>query len=71
MSRQLDDFLAALSSLRAEGEMTPAGMSAALVMLAHELDARVEDPAEAQRVFDDILDRMCLTWRAKTRALSV
>lgn len=68
MSRQLNDFITVLGELRAGGEMTPARMSAALVLLAHELDTRAEDPAEAQRVFDDILDRMCLTWRAKTRA---
>ena len=68
MSRQLDDFLAALSRLRAGGEMTPAGMSTALVLLAHELDSRITNPDEAQDLFDDILDRMCLTWRAKTRA---
>ena len=68
MSRQLNDFITALGELRAGGDVTPARMSAALVLLAHELDSRITNPDEAPGLFDDILDRMCLTWRAKTRA---
>lgn len=62
MSRPLDDFVTTISALR--GDMPAAGLSVAILILAHEVDSRIEDPAESRRVFDNILARMTPSWRA-------
>lgn len=70
MQRPLDEFVNVMSDLRVNHELTPAGMSVAVLMLAHEVNDRAKDPAEARQIFTNILDRMCPTWRDKTTPLS-
>lgn len=66
MGRPLDEFISTISALR--HDMSPAGLSVAILMLAHEVDSRIEDPAEARRVFDNILDRMTPSWHTSLPA---
>ena len=65
-NRPLDDFVNTISELRTDHNMTPAGLSVAVLMLAHEINERVGDSAEARMIFNNVLERMCPNWRTLT-----